>query len=178
MRDKGQLWLGGVLIFLGLLILLDNIFVDIAFGSLFWPLIFILVGMLIIVRPRMVSPETEVTVRLFGDTRQMGEWDARDAEFWSFIGDVKMDMREANVPTGVTVVKLYGFIADLKIRLPEDVGVIVDNIGLITESKIFGKRMGGFLTPIDWKSEDYDSAKKKLNIEMINFIGGVTLIRG
>ena len=178
MRDKGQLWMGGVLIFLGLLILLDNIFVNIDFGSLFWPLVFILVGVLIIVRPRMVSSETDVNIRLFGDTREMGEWDAHDAEYWSFIGDVKMDLREANVPAGETVVKLYGFIADLKIRLPEDVAVSVDNIALITESKIFGKKMGGLLTPIDWKSDDYDGAKKKLNIEMVNFIGGVTLFRG
>lgn len=178
MRDKGQLWLGGVLIFLGLLVLLDNVFVDIDFGSLFWPLIFILVGVLIIVRPRMVNPETEVGVRLFGDVRHLGEWEVNDAEYWSFIGDVKMDMREANIPIGETVLKMYGFIADFKLRVPDDVAVYVDNVGFITESRMFGKRMGGFLTPIHWKSEDYETAKKKLNIEMVNFIGGVTVIRG
>jgi predicted membrane protein len=176
MRDKGQLWLGGVLIFLGVLIMLDNLF-GIRFGSLFWPLVFILVGVLIIVRPRMVGPDTEVGVRLFGDVRNMGEWDVRDAEYWCFIGDVKLDMREANIPDGVTNLKMYGFITDLKMRVPQDLAVNIGNVGFITESRLFGERVGGFLTPINWKSDNYDSAKQKLNIEMVNFIGGVTLIR-
>lgn len=177
MRNKGQLYLGGLLIFLGLLFVIDSLnWID--FGDIFWPLLFIGVGLLIIMRPRMVSPDTNVEVRLIGDVRRMGSWDVKDVEFWSFIGDVKLDMRQATVSTGETVLKMYGFIGDLKILIPEGVAVSVNNLGFITESRVLGHRMGGFLTPIDWQSEDYASASKKLNIELVNFIGGVKVNRG
>ena len=177
MRGRGPYILGVFLILIGLLSLLNNL-LGIDFGKLFWPLVFIGLGLLIIFRPRMVGPDTDVGIRLFGDIRRGGDWEMKDEEYWSFIGDIKLDLTEANVPPGETKIRAYGFIGDLKLRVPEGLGVAISNMGFITESKMLDKRMGGFLTPVNWESEGYETAEKKIDIEMINFIGGVRVTKG
>lgn len=176
MRGRGQLIIGGLLIFWGLLVLLEN-FTSIDFGELFWPIVLIGIGLWMIFRPRMVGAETDVGMRLLGDIRKMGEWQVKDVEYWSFIGDIKLDFSEAQVPAGETAIRVFGFIGDLKLRVPEGIGVAISNIGFVTESSIFGRKAGGFVTPVDWKSEGYEAAEKKLNIEMVNFIGGIKASR-
>lgn len=176
MRGRGQLIVGGLLIFWGLLVLLDNL-TGIDFGELFWPILLIGIGLWIVFRPRMVGPETDVGMRFLGDIRMMGDWQVKEVEYWSFIGDIKLDFSEAQVPAGETKIQVFGFIGDLKLRVPEDIGLAISNMGFITESRLFGRKVGGLFSPVDWKSEGYETAEKKVNIDMINFIGGVRASR-
>ncbi|NIS82191.1 MAG: hypothetical protein GTO14_18735 [Anaerolineales bacterium] len=176
MRGRGQLILGGFLILIGVLAVLDNL-LGIDFGDLFLPLVFIGLGLLIIFRPQMAGPDTDVGVRVFGDIRRGGDWEVKDIEYWSFIGDIKLDLTEANIPPGETRIRVYGFIGDLKLRIPEGLGVEISNVGFVTESKVLENRMGGFLTPVDWKTEGYEAAEKKIDVEMINFIGGIRVTK-
>ena len=77
MQNRGQLILGGLLILFGALFLVSNIF-NIDFGALCWPLAIILIGVWIIVRPRMVAEDTDLRMWVFGDHYRRGEWQAKD----------------------------------------------------------------------------------------------------
>lgn len=175
MKLRGQMLLGVFLVIIGFLTLLSNLF-DIDFGLVCWPSFFILLGLWIIVRPRMVSEDTNVHLILLGDLHRSGDWQVSDLEIWSFITDADLDFMHASVPEGETTIKLYGFIGDLDLLLPADVGFKLNAYGFVTDARILGeKRSGFFLQPVEQASENYDSASKKINVELIAFIGEIKI---
>ncbi|TFH37055.1 MAG: hypothetical protein E4G99_03435 [Anaerolineales bacterium] len=177
MQKRGQLILGGALILFGVLFLISNFF-NIDFGAICWPVLIIVVGVWIIVRPRMVSEETDVHMWVFGDHNRRGEWQAKDQEIWSFIGDVNFDFTGAELGQPETHLKLYSFVADVDVTVPEDVGLSISWFGFVTEARVLGKHMGGLVTPVQYASEGYESAAKKINLEMISFVGDLKVHPG
>lgn len=176
MKKQTQILLGSVLIGFGFLILLSNL-LDINFGAICWPSFLILVGILIIVRPRIAPGGTDVHMLFFGDLRRSGEWDAMDQEIWSFVGDVDLDFTQANFPEDEVTFKLYRFVGDIDIIVPKDVGISISSTGFVTEARLEGKKRGGFVTPIRYTSENFESAVKRIRLEMISFVADLKVIR-
>jgi lia operon protein LiaF len=170
MQNRGQLILGGALILFGVLFLISNFF-NIDFGAICWPTLIILIGVWIIVRPRMVPEDTELRMWIFGDHYRRGEWKAGDQEIWSFIGDINLNFAEAELEKPETTLKLYTFVADIDLTVPENLGLSISWFGFVTDGRILGKRLGGFLSPVHYTSEGYESAANKLNVELISFVG-------
>jgi lia operon protein LiaF len=115
---------------------------------------------------------------LFGDHDRHGEWQARDQEIWSFIGDIDLDFTEAELAQPITTLKIYSFVADIDVTIPEDVGFSISWFGFVTDVRIHGKRMGGFITPVNYQTEGYESAAKKIELEMISFVGDLKVHPG
>ncbi len=176
MKKQTQILLGSVLIGFGFLILMSNL-LDIDFGVICWPSILILVGILIIVRPRIAPEGTDVRMFLFGDMRRSGEWDVMDQEIWSFVGDIDLDFTRANFPEDEVDVRLYCFVGDIDIIAPEDIGISISSMGFVTEARLEGKKRGGFVTPVRYKSENFESAAKRIHFDMISFVTDLKVIR-
>ena len=174
MQNRNQLILGGALILFGVLFLISNFF-NIDFGAICWPTLIILIGVWIIVRPRMVSEDTDVRMWIFGDHYRRGEWQAQDQEIWSFIGDINLDFSEAELEKPETKLKIYTFVADIDLTVPKDLGLSISWLGFVTDGRIHGKRMGGFVSPVNYTSEGYESAAKKLDLELISFVGDLKI---
>ena len=176
MKKQTQILLGSVLIGFGFLIMMSNL-LDIDFGAICWPSLLILVGVLIIVRPRIAPEGTDVRILFFGDLRRSGEWDVMDEEIWSFVGDVDLDFTQANFPEDEATFKLYRFVGDLDIIAPKDMGISISSMGFVTEARIEGKKRGGFVTPVRYTSENFESAAKRIRLDMISFVGDLKVIR-
>jgi lia operon protein LiaF len=170
MQNRGQLILGGLLILFGILFLISNFF-NIDFGAICWPTLIILVGVWIIVRPRMVSEETDLRMWVFGNHYQRGEWSPKDQEIWSFIGDINLDFSQADLDKPETTLKIYCFVADIDLTLPKDIGLSVSWVGFVTDGRIYAERLGGFASPVHYMSEGYEAAEKKLNVDILSFVG-------
>lgn len=170
MQNRTQLIMGGALILFGVLFLISNFF-NIDFGAICWPTLIILVGVWIIVRPRMVPEDTDVRMWIFGDHDRHGEWQAQDQEIWSFIGDINLDFTAAELKKPETKLKIFTFVADIDLTVPKDLGLSISWVGFVTDGRIQGKRMGGFVTPVNYISEGYETAAKKLDLELISFVG-------
>ncbi|HEX6303986.1 MAG TPA: hypothetical protein VFZ76_07335, partial [Anaerolineales bacterium] len=99
MRNRGQLILGGFLLFLGLVSLLSVIF-NVDLGAFCWPIGLILVGVWLLVRPRYTRTESDTFIRPIGDLHRRGTWQVADQEIWIIIGDTDLDFTEAIIPTG------------------------------------------------------------------------------
>jgi predicted membrane protein len=169
MRNRGQLIFGGLLIFFGLLALFETVFrVDI--GAFFWPLVLIGVGFLLLLRPRFAPPGSEVWFRLFGGVRRFGKWQVSNEEVWMFIGDVRLDLSEAELPPGESHFQANGFIGDVDLKIPEGTAVSVHSNGFITSAKWFGSKQDHFLTPAVYTSPGYDQAERKLKLVTNFFI--------
>lgn len=176
MKKQTQILLGGALIGFGVLIMMSNLF-NIDFGAICWPTFLILVGVLIIVRPRIAPEGTDVRMLLFGDLRRSGEWEVMDKEIWSFVGDVDLDFTQAIFPEDEVTFKLYRFVGDVDIIVPENIGISISSMGFVTEARLEGKKRGGFLTPIRYTSENFESSVKKIHLEMISFVTDLKVIR-
>ena len=172
MRNTGVLFFGGLLILIGVLVLAGSIF-DVSIWKFFWPILLILLGLWILIRPRWVSPRGPAQFLIFDNLRRKGAWQVKNEEIWSFLGDVVLDLTSAEIPVGETVYRIYGFIGDVDIIAPQGVGVSVSTAGFINEVKIFGKKQSSFLLPIEMSSEAYESAERKIRLDVAFFISDV-----
>jgi predicted membrane protein len=177
MQNRSVLIFGSILIFIGFVALVGAIF-DIQFGLIFWPLVLILIGIWIIARPHILPEGTAFILRLLGDVRRRGEWSVHDEEIWSFIGNVRLDMTEAAIPAGEVRMRIISFIGDASLTVPEGVGIAVSQMSFITDTRAFDElRRNAFLMPVDWASEGYSSAEKRIHLEMVSFIGKLRIRR-
>lgn len=172
MRNQGQIFIGALLILLGVLFLISNVF-NVDIGLFCWPLALILLGVWLLLRPQMVSPDTTITQKLFGEIERSGTWEVMDEEIWAFIADLDLDMTKAEIPVGETQIRCLGFIGDITLFVPEDVGVRVSSTAFVSEVAIPEHKQESFLSPVHLQSNNYKTAERKIYLEVTCFIADV-----
>ena len=177
MRNRGQLIFGGILILFGLLALFETLF-NVDIGAIFWPLVLIAVGGLLLLRPRFAPPGSEVWFRLFGGINRHGAWQVQNEEVWMFIGDVRLDLTQAELPLGEKTFQVSGFVGDIDLVLPADTAIDVHCNGFVTSARWFGSKRDHFLTPAIYTSPGYEQAERKLKIVTNFFVSELTALQG
>ncbi len=176
MRNKGQIYIGAAFIVAGLMFLLGTV-LGINVWALCWSLGLILLGVWLLLRPQLVGPGTAVRQRLLGDIERDGAWQVTDEEFWIGVGEIDLDMTGAEIPIGETRLRVYGFVADVDLRVPQDVGLSVVSTAFVTASRVPGKKRDDFLVPFHYTSDDYETAERKVRLEVTAFVADVKLRR-
>jgi predicted membrane protein len=169
MRLQGQVLFGLLVVIIGLALLLGNV-LDIDVGQLCFPIGLILLGLWLLLRPRLGGADTALRMRIFGPIRRGGIWSVGDEEIWLFIGDVRLDMSQAEIAAGVAHVRVFSFIGNVRLQVPEGVAVRLSSMAFINDVRLFGRRRSGFLFPIHMSSQDYDAAERKVHLETMAFI--------
>ena len=169
MNNRRQIIIGALVIIFGLVLLLEAIF-DIEIWGLLCPAALIGLGVLWIIRPRISDGDADVHIFFIHNSRRRGVWAASNEEFWGFAIDLNLDMTEAEIPIGESIIRTYGFVTELRLMLPEDVGLSVNTMAFVTEDRILGQREDRILAPVAWKSENYQTAERKLRIEANSFV--------
>lgn len=172
MRNQGQFYLGIVIVVFGVVLLIANIF-NINLAILCWPMAFILLGVFLIYRPKMIEPGTELTQKFLGEVRRSGHWQVVDEEFWYFVGDVELDMINADIPDGVTKIRAIGFVGDIDMYVPAHVGVVVDSTALVSDVSLADAKEENFLTPVRMQTDNYKIAQKKILLQTTCFVGDI-----
>ena len=174
MRKQGQpLVVIGVLIILASLALLIGNLLDIDVGVLCLPALLILAGIWLLARPYVVSPETALRFRVFGPIRRVGSWTVTDEETYFLLGDAKFDLTEAEIPIGETVIRVYYLLGDIKMWVPEGVGVSISSMAVITEARLFGEKREGFFSQVELASEEYETFERRVRLEAVCFIADI-----
>jgi hypothetical protein len=176
MRNQGLVLIGIVIISFGLMILIGNLF-DVDVGLWCWPTGLILLGIWLFARPWLVGPDTVLQARVLGPIRRDGSWQVADEEIWLFVGDVRLDTTQAEVPEGETPIRVFAFVGDVRLRVPEGVGVSVSSTAFITDARLFGQKRDGVLAPVRLTSDSYETAKRKLHLEMTCFIASIRAVK-
>lgn len=172
MRNRNQLILGSLIVIFGILLLLSNVF-RIDFGAFCWPIGLIILGVWLLLRPRMVPSGMPVNFVLIGETQRRGAWKAVNEEIYTGIGDVDLDLTTADIPLGETQIRCLGFIGDVKVTVPAGVGISVSSTGFISTVKYLGHKQDSFLAPVTVTSEGYETAERKVHVEALYFIADV-----
>jgi lia operon protein LiaF len=172
MRNSGVLIFGGFLVLIGILTLFGNLF-DINAWAIFWPLVLILLGVWILVRPRWIGARGPAELLFFNNLRRKGAWQVKNEEIWTFLGNVNLDLTSAEIPNGETKYNIYGFIGDVDLLVPQGVGVSVSSAAFVNDIKVFGRKRGSFLFPVEITSEGYEAAERKIRLDVAFFISDV-----
>jgi predicted membrane protein len=176
MRNNTQIFIGVAILVIGLVSLIGSIF-DVDMGNFLCPTALILVGVWLLVRPRLVSPGTAFTTRLLGDVRRRGEWQVADEEIHLGVGDIKLDMASANIPIGETRIRAFGLVNSIILVVPQEVGVAVSSMAFLTEAKIFGQKHSQFFSAFYLASEEYETAQRKVCLDLTYFVADITIKR-
>jgi lia operon protein LiaF len=174
MRNRGQLVLGVVIILVGVLFLVGNL-LDVDTWGIFWPSLLILLGVLLFLRPRWEwgGRVGQARYRILGDIRRNGVWQVGDEELWVGIGEVELDMINAEIPPGETHLHVWGFVGDVELFVPQDVGVSLSASAFVVDARVFGRKRDGILVPVNVKSDNYETAERKVRLETTHFVGEV-----
>ena len=172
MHNRGQLIFGGALVLLGLMSLFSALF-HIDFGAICWPVGLIMVGVWLVLRPRMVGPDHGSEVILLGELRRRGNWTVKSEEFWLGVGDADVDLTSAVIPPGQTDLHFYTFVSEVRVYVPKSVGVSVHINGFVVDSDLLGRNYDGILTPVEVSSENYAESDCRVRIEMSGFVANM-----
>ena len=176
MVNRGYVFIGGVLIVLGLLALISS-WIGVDFCALALPLTLIAVGVYLILRPRFAPPGTAVNFHFLGNVRRAGAWTPLDEELWVLIGDATFDLTQVTLPPGETVIRFLGFVGDLKLIVPDTIPVAVSSAAFLTTSRVFGNKKDTWFEPFETSAEGYAAAESKLRFESWHFITTLRLRR-
>jgi len=172
MRNKRQIFIGGAITLVGLVFLIGGIF-HIDVGDFCFPVGLILLGVFLLLRPYLLGPDEPVQLKLLGDVRRYGDWQVADEEIWIGVGDVQLDMTSAEIPAGETRIRIFGFVGDVKLIMPEGVGVSVSSTSFVTDARVLGQKRDSFLTPLHFASDGYEAAERKVRLEVNCFVGNL-----
>jgi predicted membrane protein len=173
---RGYLVIGVAVIVLGLLVLISS-WIGVDFCALALPLLVISAGVYILLRPRYTPHGGTMHIRFLGDIKRTGAWTALDEELWVLIGDARFDLSQATLPPGETVIRVLGFVGDLKLVVPDTVPVAITSVAFLTSSRIFGAKRDTFLEPFETATEGYADAESRLRFESWRFVTTVRVTR-
>jgi len=177
MVRKSQLTAGLVLIGVGVLLFVASL-LGVSAWKLLFPLILIGLGVWVVLRPRDLDRPAKVTQHLLGDIDRSGPWVVADEEIMTLIGDVNLDFTQAEIPLGETRIRTVGFVQDITIRIPSDVGIAVETSGVFGEVNLFGEKREAFFSSIALQSESYRVADQTIRLVADGFVVEVKVRQG
>lgn len=174
MKNRTAILIGSILIILGAFSIIDALF-GINLWKLIFPLILIGLGFLILFRPNTLPGGTNFILRFVGETNKSHEWTVEPAEYWSFVGSMKLDFSQAVIPVGETNVVMYSFVNDLEILLPTDAGLRLKARGFVHDTKVEGYKEDHIFTSFEYETPDYATQTRKINIQALSFVSEVEI---
>lgn len=202
MNKSGSIWWGIILIAIGVLMLLDNMYV-VDFGEIlhtYWPIIFIIWGLSMIGRrsssARFVSdplpgkvdgatatvyPGSDVdqlsSSTVFGDYRvSVQSKSFAGGTVSTTFGDTDIDLMNAQIAEGEHTLKLDGVFGNTWVHLPKDMAFAVVANTTFGDTRVNDQRKGGISSSLDYTSPDYPLAARRLRILVSRVFGDVTIV--
>lgn len=175
MRSRGFMFLGILLILFGLLALVSNL-TGIELGSFCFPAGLILLGLWVLVRPKMVKDGSAVEFNLLGEFKRSGGWTVRPVEIWSGVGEVKLDFSQAEVPPGETHLHIYSLVGDIVLRPGTNMGLQLTANGMVNSIKWMGAKQDNFLNTVQLATPEFSQTERKLLVEVTALVGDIKVI--
>jgi lia operon protein LiaF len=153
----------------GLLLLISNL-LEINLWAYLLPLILIAFGTWLILRPQATRRSLPTRVSLLGDVRRRGSWSVRNEDVWLGIGDLDLDFTHARVPEGETRIQLQGLVGEVDLTIPEDLGINIRSLAVITDAHVLGAHQDYVLTPYEFTSSGYETAARRVSLEILQVV--------
>jgi len=169
MRNKVLLIAGSLLIAFGLLQIISY-FLNINFLAIAFALCLILVGVILLIRPNFGFPGPGAKFRPIYEISRHKEWTAQNEEIWMFVGDIHLDLSRAEIPPGETTIRVFGFVGEVEILTPDDIGLYISSAGFLNQTNFLGQKREVFFTPANYKSDNYPEFERRMRLEFLGFV--------
>jgi len=173
---RWQIITGIVLVCLGLIALLEALFV-VDLWRFVGPVLLIGIGVLLILRPQLAGPDVHVQMPVLGDMRKTGVWEATQHEIWWVVGSNRLDFTEAVFPKGDARIKIIGFVAEVRVILPEDVGLRVEASGVVSELKSMDGKQERIFSFLEYETPNFNDAENRVALQTIGFVSEIKVKR-
>jgi predicted membrane protein len=174
MRRRGLVILGSLITLYGVLLLLGQIF-HFDIGSLCFPTFLILLGLYIILGWRIFPGRPAARLRLFPELRRTGAWQVAAEEILMFVGDIRLDFSQAEIPTGETTWRIYGFVGSVRLMFPPGAAWRVSSSAFLTDAKRGNEKQEQFVSTYEQASPDYDRADRKVHLDFYFFVNDLKI---
>ncbi|MDH5607677.1 MAG: cell wall-active antibiotics response protein [Anaerolineae bacterium] len=176
MRKTGQVTLAWLLIGLGVILMAGNFF-QIDTDRMLWPLLMIGLGVILIVRPGSLKPETGSRFSFAGDYVLGKNWKLDEGEFYLFAGEFELDLTKIPLPPGETTIRINAFSSEIVIWAGKDIGIQIDAKGFVTNLEKDDREEESIFVGILDTSEGYQNAQRKLRLETMGFVSEIDIRR-
>ena len=182
LSDVLPLSIGGYLVLLGAVFLLDSTGV-IAIGAAglvgsAFGLALIVLGVLAVLAALRVRRFSRRLRRAIGHVRAEPAMAIDDAVISTVLGDISLDLREAQLPAGEAKMTLLCWIGAIHVRVPPGVGVSVTAQAIVGTVEALGYREEGILRDISVASVDYESSERRLQLQLSTVVGDLLVVQG
>ena len=182
-RDVVPLTIGLYLIALGAVLLLDSTNVHAigvvgAIGSAFG-LAFVALGVLAFMAAWRVRRFSRRMRRAVGHLRSAsGGWTVEDdAVISTVIGDIALDLRDADLPEGETELAVLCWLGTIQVRVPREFGVDVTAQSIVGSVDVLGEREEGVVRDIHVRSEGYETQTRRVRLRLSTFVGELMVVQ-
>lgn len=183
--NKGTIIAGLLLIFFGILFLLDKTgAIDFHFWRFlgdFWPVILIVLGIWIIYEEagrKKESHDFSKSGRAFGDIdvspREIGPG---GLNYSLGFGDIRVFLGNTKLNPGENGLRISVGLGDIRIMVPQNTSCRINSSCGIGDTEVFGKKSGGLSPRKDYADPDYESAQTKLSILVRAGVGSIKIKR-
>jgi lia operon protein LiaF len=118
--------------------------------------------------------QTFIKRSLVGEVRFTSTpFELTDMQIWNGVGDVRIDLTNAIIPEGETLIIVENVIGDVQIYMPEDLEYSIQSYVLIGDSSILHSKQGGFNQTTLLRSTDYQSGVRKVKFVLSCAVGSV-----
>jgi len=169
MENKTGTYVAVAIILIGVLLLVANLTATPIWPYL-WPTALILIGVWLLIRPRIAPHPRGGTWRILGGVHRSGMWQVADEDIWCLVGDTTFDLHEADIPPGETEISVHGLVGEVSIRVPPDAGVRVTGQAFVIDANDFGYEQDYILTPYETQTPNYDEAERRVHIDAQFFV--------
>ncbi len=201
MKTSGGLWLGVILIAIGALMMLDNMYV-LDFGDVlhtYWPVLLIIWGLSMLRRRSLTTQQASgpSSGRVDGATTTV--YPSSDANYISSssvfgdynlsvqtksfaggsvsntFGNTDIDLLNAQLAEGEHSLRLDGVFGTTTLHLPKDMAFAVYANTTFGSIRVNEQRKDGISSSLDYSSPDFTNAKNKLRISVSRVFGDVRI---
>lgn len=166
--------LGLFLIFIGIAAILNRI-TGFNLWSYLLPLLFIIFGLFMIFKPKFIAGTGESTIQFVGEINRSGQWNIHSQEMWMFVGDIKLDFRNATIPDGITELHIFGFVQDIRIIKPTTAALAYKSNAFVSDNRVGNQKEDRFLNSFEFIDQNYENNPKKININTWGFVHEVRI---
>ena len=175
LRDVLPLTIGAYAVALGVLFLIDSLGLrrigDAGLAEGAFALLLIAVGVLAVLAALRVRRFRRRLRRAIGHVRSAEGWEVNDAVIQTVLGDIRLDLREAQLPEGDTSLTLLCWLGTIEVRAPRDLGLDVTAQAILGTVEVLDRREEGVIRDIHVQTPGYETATRRLQMRLSTVIG-------
>jgi hypothetical protein len=164
-------------IVIGVLLLAGNLGLMVFDWGMAWSLALIFFGVWLVWRAFQPAPMPGMSYGVGSLRPRLAGKEIRDENFSHSFGDFDLDLTTATIPEGQARVRASIGLGDLTVILPRDLAVRVYASAGLGDVQVLDREDDGIAPRIEFESEDYATATRKLELHASAGIGGVKVIR-